>query len=926
MKKYYKDNLTPEQIRNKVLGLGEKSFSKSYYPELKNQLSEIEKRRVLLEEKNQALAEAFSEIEIQKHIAQIAEKNWIVTFDAIRDMIFLLDIKGSIIKYNKAFFDFTKADQSTISKNTWNKIIPFKIKDLNEFVVTKAFQSLNRETEIVHFENKHYEFITDPIIEKNQSVGAVCIIKDVTEKVYFQDALINREKMLKDIYTNIPGVIFQFFVNKNNEYGFKFISSKAKEVFNLDITYDTFFNDFCNSLPANKKEDFIQSIAVAVRLKAEWEYEGEFIKKDGNRIWFRANSIPEEIEGELIYNGVIIDLTNQKKAQDELLKTKQKMQATLDAIPDLMFEVDKDGLIFNYYSKYFKNLYARPEDFIGKRVSEFLYDEALEKILKALTDVVQEGSVYGVEYKLKFGENTKWFELSASAIEVNNPETHIICIIRDITDRRNAEIKSKENEDRLRTLINSMPDIVCFKDGEGRWLEANDYDLKLFRLESIDYRGKKDSELAIYSDFYKNAFNTCEDSDEIAWKAGVAVRADKTISCPDESSKTFDIIKVPTFNEDRSRKGLVVVGRDITTRIEIEKELKESEIKYRALFEYANDAILILEGNYIIDCNKTAEEMFRYSKENIFGKTPFDISPEYQKENIKSVQKAEKIFHDTIIEGTQVFEWLHRRSDGEVFESEVSLNTIIISNKKMMQAIIRDITERKQKEKEIEKKNEELERFTYTVSHDLRSPLVTIQAFADYLTDDIKENNFQAIETDIGYIKRAASRMNHLIDELLELSRIGKQINPFVQISLKEIIEEVRDLLAGRIIQRDIRFDVPDDTIIIRGDKPRIFEVFQNLIDNAIKFTQDCDNPLIIISYKIIENKAQITVKDNGIGIEEKHINKLFGIFEKLNPDIEGSGVGLAIVKRIVEYHEGEITVKSEGLGKGTEFIFTLKI
>jgi PAS domain S-box-containing protein len=143
-----------------------------------------------------------------------------------------------------------------------------------------------------------------------------------------------------------------------------------------------------------------------------------------------------------------------------------------------------------------------------------------------------------------------------------------------IAQHRQAEVALQENEERLRTLINAMPDIVAFKDGAGRWLEANDFDLRLFQLEEVDYRGKKDSDLAAFSPFYRDALLLCEESDETAWQAGTLIRADETIPRPDSPPMVFDIIKVPIFHPDGQRKGLVVVGRDVTERKRAEAELK----------------------------------------------------------------------------------------------------------------------------------------------------------------------------------------------------------------------------------------------------------------------------------------------------------------------------------------------------------------
>jgi two-component sensor histidine kinase/DNA-binding response OmpR family regulator len=162
-------------------------------------------------------------------------------------------------------------------------------------------------------------------------------------------------------------------------------------------------------------------------------------------------------------------------------------------------------------------------------------------------------------------------ELTRSNRELERVNKELSC---KIAEHRQIEIALQENEERLRTLINAMPDIVAFKDGEGRWLEANDFDLGLFELEDVDYRGKKDSDLAEFTPFYREALLQCEASDEIAWLAGSLSRADETIPRPNSPPMIFDIIKVPIFHPDGKRKGLVVVGRDVTDRMRAESELK----------------------------------------------------------------------------------------------------------------------------------------------------------------------------------------------------------------------------------------------------------------------------------------------------------------------------------------------------------------
>ncbi|HWQ64085.1 MAG TPA: PAS domain S-box protein, partial [Methanospirillum sp.] len=164
---------------------------------------------------------------------------------------------------------------------------------------------------------------------------------------------------------------------------------------------------------------------------------------------------------------------------------------------------------------------------------------------------------------------------------------------RDITERKQTEEVIRENESRLRTLINAMPDIVCFKDAQGRWIEANDFDIELFQLQDVQYKNKTDRELAECNSFYRDAFLACQDSDEKAWQAGTSIRGIESIPRPYGPDRVFDIIKVPTFHEDGSRKALVVIGRDITELYSAQQALKKSEREFRNIFD--NSALGIFQ-------------------------------------------------------------------------------------------------------------------------------------------------------------------------------------------------------------------------------------------------------------------------------------------------------------------------------------------
>ena len=235
-----------------------------------------------------------------------------------------------------------------------------------------------------------------------------------------------------------------------------------------------------------------------------------------------------------------------------------------------------------------------------------------------------------------------------------------------------------------------------------------------------------------------------------------------------------------------------------------------------------------------------------------------------------------------------------------------------------------DVTERKLAEEELKKKTIETEQFFYSVSHDLRSPLVTVKTFMGYLVKDIAEGNQEQLAQDIQYINGAADKMKLLLDELLELSRIGRIETPPVRITLREVLHEVLDVLAGTIKEHNAEILLPDVDQALFGDRPRLFQIWQNLIENGINFSCEGTVPRITISVHQQGVETVFSVKDNGIGIDAQYHGKIFGIFEKLNAKSPGAGMGLSMVQRIVEKNGGRIWVESEGRGTGACFFFTL--
>jgi len=233
-------------------------------------------------------------------------------------------------------------------------------------------------------------------------------------------------------------------------------------------------------------------------------------------------------------------------------------------------------------------------------------------------------------------------------------------------------------------------------------------------------------------------------------------------------------------------------------------------------------------------------------------------------------------------------------------------------------------SELKRVNQELQQKVSELERFTYTISHELKTPIVTIKTYIGSVEKDMGEKNYIRVEKDLARISAAADKLQDTIYDLLEFSRIGHVITRSEMVDLNHVIYESIQNQKLQLDQNNIQINVLHNLPTIYGDKLRLQEVFDNLIINAIKYMGEQSSPSIEIGIREQDGGPVFFVRDNGIGIDPQYHARIFNLFEKLNPAIDGTGVGLALVKRIIEYHGGKIWVESDGLGKGSKFCFTI--
>jgi len=272
-------------------------------------------------------------------------------------------------------------------------------------------------------------------------------------------------------------------------------------------------------------------------------------------------------------------------------------------------------------------------------------------------------------------------------------------------------------------------------------------------------------------------------------------------------------------------------------------------------------------------------------------------------------------------------------------KDEISSLAGIINN--MLERIDKSITERKGAEEalqkardeldmrviertaELETRNAEMERFIYTVSHELRSPLISASGLVGLLREDLEKGDAKRTETNLRLIEGAMIKMDQLLGEILELSRIGRVANPPENVSFDAIVKDALDQEAERLKSRGVEVSVANDLPMVLVDRMRIVEVLVNLLENSIRYMGDQSRPRIEIGYRLDVGKTVFIVQDNGMGIDPSQHEKVFGLFYKVDGKSDGTGVGLALVKRIIEIHGGLIWIESD-LGKGTTVCFTL--
>ena len=496
-----------------------------------------------------------------------------------------------------------------------------------------------------------------------------------------------------------------------------------------------------------------------------------------------------------------------------------------------------------------------------------------------------------------------------------------------------ASLALQESEDRFSVLVQNLPTGVVVHASDSSVLFANKMASQILGLTVDQMQGKtamdpawcflKDNDTPLPLEEYP--VNRVLSSGESFTSLVVGVRQ------PGIDSIRWALCNAYPRRDARDQLFQVVVSfNDITELKKAETELLESRRKLHLLFEsmttgFALHKIIRDEAgkpcDYLfLQVNPAFETLTGLRAADVVGRRVLEVLPQIEPLWIERYGQVVTTGEPVTFENyAQV---LDRHYQVTAYRPEAEHFAVLIN----------DITERqvaretlRQYAQELQEKNTELERFLYTVSHDLKSPVVTVRTFLGYLEQDLAKADAARIGKDMRFMRGAADKMAQQLDEVLEMSRIGRIENAPVRVTFRELVDEAIAAAAGTIAARGVGMTVIDRDMPLVGDRLRLTEIWQNLIENAVKFMGDQTAPHVDIGWETRGEETVFFVCDNGIGIDPRFHGKIFGLFEKLDAKAEGTGMGLAIVQRIVTtLYRGRIWVESAGRGQGSRFYFTL--
>ncbi len=779
--------------------------------------------------------------------------------------------------------------------------------------------------------------------------------KDIAQRKQVEESLRRRDLYQRALLDNFPFAVWL----KDTQSRFLTVNQGFVHTFSAHSVEDLIGKNDFDIAPRELAECYLADDLEVMQTRQSMNLEEEILT-EGARKCFETYKAPIiDDRGELLGTvGFARDISERKKTEATINRLNTDLLATLQAIPDLLFDIDIAGTYHDIWTQDSALLSGDQNALIGHTVAEMLPSEAANTIMAALNEANESGRSFGKVICLNLEIGIRWFELSVSRkSDTGEPLTRFIVLSRDISTRRQVEEQLRESETRLRLALSAANQgwfdidlLTGSVEVSPEYARMIGYEPEEFHSNFtnwLDHVHPEDRESistifrACIEDGGPHSMEYRRQTRSGEWKW---LRSDGKIVQWDASHRATRMIGIHT---------------DITERKLTEQAIEESESKYRKLFETANDGIFLQGTTGFLDCNLKGASMFGLSKAEILGRSFVDLSPERQPNGRLSSEVAAENFVLALNEGTPCFEWQSLDADGVPMDVEITLTRIEYGGARSLQAIVRDISHRKAAEAELQKYQDHLENlvnirtadlsvakeaaeaasrakstFLANMSHELRTPMNAIMGMTGLARR--QADNPKLIDK-FDKIDHASKHLLHVINDILDISKIEAERLTLEQVDFKvdDTLENLRILIQQKAAEKGLllRFDFPEELASrsFQGDPLRLGQVLLNLASNAIKFT---DAGSINVQVRLRDESSshallRFEVRDTGIGIGPQDQKRLFTAFEQADGSTTrkygGTGLGLAISKRLVQMMGGDIGVESQP-GSGSTFWFTVRL
>lgn len=868
------------------------------------------------------------------------EEKYRALFEQNHEAILIADLETKqYIDCNKAAEELTGySREELLSKKVGESTNP-EIRDKIMDLFCKKLKTGDIETfenEIITKDGFKYIDTTVNIIEIQGKKHAQIVFQDITQHKKAEEQLRYHAKLLDNVSDAVISTDMDFNIKSWNKAAESVYGYREQEVIGRqmeEIMHTVYIKD--------DKEQVLKHF----QQKGHWKGEVIQHKKDGTKIYIQSSvNLLKNESGELIGAlGVNRDITDHKKAEEELRVSEEKFSKAFYSNSAAMVISDFDGELIELNDAYANLTGYTRDELIGHKNTDFniLTIEQREELFKKMSE---KGSIHNEEVEIRTKTGEKRIVLyTIEFIEIGG-EKRIFSIGYDITEHKKAEEELEKGRRRLKDVLDSVDDSLYSLDYDLNFIFVNDSTQLNLIAKAIGLENSQDligvNWLKAYPMYQgtiveKNYRKALEKREIISFEVFGEI-----------SQHWFDNTIYP------SAEGITILTKDITNRKIAENLLKESEERFRSFYELPLIGIAITSPEKgWIEANDKVYKILGYSLEEL-NKTTWDEIT-YPDDIDKDVEQFNRVL-DGSIDGYNL-EKRFIRKDGSVVFTYISVGCIRNEDNsvKYFVVLIDDISERKKLEEELinsrnnlelkvqertaeldvlidelKHSNQELQQFAYVTSHDLQEPLRTVASFTQLLERRYKGQLDSDADEFMDYIVEAAKRMQRLILDLLEYSRVTSKGKEFELVDVNEVLNTVLSNLKIGIDEDNVEIFY-ENLPTVMADSSQLVQLFQNLIGNAIKFRKPDEPPRIhVLAHKDEDkNEYVFSIQDKGIGMEPQYAERIFTIFQRLHTreEYSGTGIGLSVAKKIVERHGGHIWVESE-LGKGSTFYFTIPI